>query len=403
MILKVASRNIWRSKKRSAILMAAISLGLWAGIFLMAFYNGLIEQRINTAISSELSHLQIHHPTFRKEFESIYFLSNGKELLKSVAQHKNTKAATGRILVKGMIASPAGSSGVSIVGVLPAEENKVTNLQRKIRKGTYFESRKKNEILISERLRKKLRLDLKKKTVLTFQDVDGNLASAAFRVVGMYKTGNTAYDDATIFVPISTIDSLSGIKNTFNEIAVLLNSNKNLEQTQKELQQQFPQTEVKNWMEISPEIGLVVSFGTQMVIVIMGIILLALLFGIVNTMMMSVLERTYEIGMLLALGMNKFKIFTMIVAETFLLILAGCPLGISLAFLTIAITDHYGIRFSELSDVYSSFGFDPVIYPKISVEQFGTIMLLVAITALVSSIFPARKAISLKPAESIKK
>lgn len=403
MILKVASRNIWRSKKRSIILMSAISLGLWTGIFLMAFYNGLIEQRINTAISSELSHLQIHHPEFRKENEINFFLPDGKAILSTVLKNKNTKAAAGRILIKGMIGSPAGSSGVSIVGVMPYEENTVTNLEKKIIKGGYFNPLKKNEILISDRTRKKLRLDLKKKTVLTFQDVEGNLASSAFRVVGIYRTGNTAYDDANIFVNVSSIDSLSGIKNTFNEIAILLSSNNLLNSTQKEFQNKFTKAEVKNWMEISPEIGMVVSFGTEMVIVIMGIILLALMFGIVNTMMMSVLERTYEIGMLLALGMNKFKLFTMIVMETCLLILAGCPLGIALAFLTIAITDKIGIRFSELSDVYSSFGFDPVIYPSIKVEQFGTIMLLVAITALFSSIFPARRAIRLKPAESIKK
>lgn len=402
MLLKIAGRNSWRNKKRSIILMSAISLGLWAGLFLMAFYNGLIEQRINTAISGELSHLQVHHPEFKKDYEISYFLPNGQKMLKAVLNQKNTKAAAGRIVIKGMIGSPAGSSGVSIIGVMPSEENKLTNLQNKLIKGAYFEALKKNEILISERLRKKLRLDIRKRTVLTFQDLEGNLTSSAFRVVGIYKTGNTAVDDATVFIPISSIDSLVGIKGTFNEIAILLNSNSFLDSSKKDFQSQFSNMEVKNWMEISPELGLVVSFGTQMVIVIMSIILLALTFGIVNTMLMSVLERTYEIGMLLALGMNKFKVFAMIVLETFILILAGCPSGILLAFVTIGITQHFGIRFSELSDVYSSFGFDPVIYPVIKTEQFGTIMLLVALTAVLSSIFPAGKAIRMKPAQSIK-
>ena len=135
----------------------------------------------------------------------------------------------------------------------------------------------------------------------------------------------------------------------------------------------------------------------------MGIILLALAFGIVNTMMMAVLERTREIGMLLALGMNKFKIFMMILLETFFLILAGCPVGILLAFATIGITQKTGIDFSRFSDVYSSFGYSSVIYPDLTLRQFVIIMILVLLTALFSALFPARRALQLNPAESLKK
>jgi ABC-type antimicrobial peptide transport system permease subunit len=156
-------------------------------------------------------------------------------------------------------------------------------------------------------------------------------------------------------------------------------------------------------MEISPELGLTVSVGDQMVYIFMGIILLALAFGIVNTMMMSVIERTREIGMLLALGMNKFKIFMMIILETFFLILAGCPIGILLAFATIGITHRTGINFSQFSEVYSSFGYSSIIYPTLTWNQFGNIVVLIILTALFSALFPARRALKLKPAESLKK
>ena len=156
-------------------------------------------------------------------------------------------------------------------------------------------------------------------------------------------------------------------------------------------------------MEISPELGLTISVGDQMVFIFMGIILLALAFGIVNTMMMSVLERTREIGMLLALGMNKFKIFMMILLETLFLIIAGCPVGILLAFVSIGITQRTGIDFSNFSEAYSSFGYSSIIYPSLTARQFGIIMLLVFITALFSALFPARRALKLNPAESLKK
>ena len=156
-------------------------------------------------------------------------------------------------------------------------------------------------------------------------------------------------------------------------------------------------------MEISPELGLTISVGDQMVFIFIGIILLALAFGIVNTMMMSVLERTREIGMLLALGMNKFKIFMMILLETLFLIIAGCPVGILLAFVSIGTTQRKGIDFSNFSEAYSSFGYSSIIYPSLTARQFGIIMLLIFITALFSALFPARRAIQLNPAESLKK
>ncbi|WP_269685348.1 ABC transporter permease [Flavobacterium lacustre] len=403
MLVKIASRNIWRSRKRSLIIITAVSIGLWAGIFMMAFYNGMIEQRISSAIADELSHIQLHHPEFRKEYEIKYLLPQGKKTLKTIAKDSQIKAATGRIIIKGMIASASGSSGITINGVMPKEEQALTNLNEKIIKGNYFDPKKTNQIILSEKLRKKLKLNLNKKTILMFQDKQGNLASGAFRITAIYKTINGPYDDSNVFVKITDIDSLAGIPNELNEIAVLLQSNQLLDEVQSKLNQKFPKTEIKNWMEISPELGLTISVGDQMVYIFMGIILLALAFGIINTMMMAVLERTREIGMLLALGMNKFKIFMMIVLETLFLILVGCPLGILLALATIAITQQTGIDFSQFSEAYSSFGYSSIIYPSLTARQFGIIMLLVFSTALFSALFPARKALQLNPAESLKK
>jgi len=403
MLTKIASRNIWRSKKRSLIIIAAVSFGLWAGIFMTAFYNGVIEQRINTAISSELSHYQVHHPKFREDYEIKYYLPQGRKILQKIGEDSKTKAIAGRVIIKGMIASASGSGGITINGVMPVEEQNLTNLSKKIIKGNYFNPNKSNEIILSERLRKKLKLNLNKKAILTFQDSEGNLASGAFRITAIYKTVNSPYDDSNVFVKITDIDSLSGIPKEINEIAVLLKSSKTLEESQNSLKREFPKLEIQNWKEIAPELGYTVSVGDKMMFIFMGIILLALGFGIVNTMMMAVLERTRELGMLMALGMNKFKIFMMIVLETFFLIIAGCPFGILLALITIGITQRTGIDFSQYSDAYSSFGYSSVFYPSLSARQFFIMIILVLITAFVSALFPARRALRLNPAESLKK
>lgn len=401
-LTKIASRNIWRNKKRSLLIICSVSVGLWAGIFMIAFYNGMLEERVNNAITTELSHIQLHNPNFRKEYEVKFVLPNGKRIIQQISKNKEIKALTGRVIIKGMISSASGSIGITINGVLAREENTITNLAGKLKQGNYFHSKKSNEILISQRLSKKFKINLHKKAILTFQDKDGNLASSAFRVCGIYKTMNAPYDDTNVFVKITDVDALAGIKDQVNEIAILYFTNKFLDENQQKLKTQFPSIEILNWKEIAPELGLTVSVGNQMAYIFMGIILLALAFGIINTMLMSVLERTREIGMLLALGMNKLKIFIMIMLETFFLILLSCPIGIGLAFGTIAISHKTGINFGRFSEVYSSFGYNSTIHPSLTFSQFGICMLLIVVTAFFSALFPARRALKLNPAESLK-
>jgi len=403
MLIKIAGRNLWRNKKRSVIIISAVSIGLWAGTFLTAFYNGMIEQRINTAIGKEVSHIQLHHPKFRSDYDIQYDLPDSQKMLQTIEKDSLVKIAGGRVMLKGMIASAAGSSGITINGVQAEKENSLTKLQSKIIEGSYFDADKSNEIIISEKIRKKLKLRLNKKAILTFQDKEGNLAAEAFRIIAIYKTINAPYDESNVFVKNTAVDSLAGIPNGFNEIAVLLKSNATLDESLAQLKQKFPNTEIKSWKEITPELGLTVSVADQMTLIFMGIILAALAFGIVNTMMMAVLERTREIGMLLALGMNKFKIFVMILLETFFLILAGCPVGITLALLTVAVTQQTGIDLSSYTETYSSFGYDSVIYPSLTWNQLQTVLLLVILTAFISALFPAKRALQLNPAESLKK
>lgn len=403
MLFRVSWKNIWRNKKRSLIIIAAVTIGIGSGIFLMAFYNGMVEQRVRSAIQNEVSHIQLHHPEFRKDHDIKYYLDNGSLTLKRIQANKNVKQAAGRVVIAGMIASASGSSGININGVMPAEENILTGLKNKLIDGIYFDSLKRNEILIGEKLLKKLQLKLRNKTIITFQDINGNIASAAFRISGIFKTVNTPYDENNVFVNISDVDSLAGIQGQYNEIALLLHSNNLLASTETELKRSFPGTEIKNWKEISPEIGLTVSVADQMVLIFMGIILLALAFGIINTMLMAILERTREIGMLLALGMNRLKIFIMVLTETVLLVLAGCPAGILIALTAISITNKTGITFEKFTEVYSSFGYENVIFPELTLRQFILSMLLVILTAIIASLFPAWRALRLKPAEAMRK
>lgn len=403
MLWVLAWRNIWRNKKQSFVLIAAISIGVLCALFIVAFYYGMIDQRIKSVIQNEISHIQIHHPKFREDIDPKYYIQNADSVLKMIRTNPEVTAVAGRINLQGIVAATAGSSGILINGVNPVEEQILTGLDRKIIAGNYFDASQKNPVLISERLMSKLRVKENSKIVFTFQNAEGEVVSAAFKVTGVFSTNSKPYDLANVFVRLQDLQQLQGQVTEVNEIAMLLKDHNKVDELKNKLQNNFPSTKVETWMEISPEMKLLVGSFNQSMYIYMGIILLALAFGITNTMLMSVVQRTREFGMLLAFGMKKSKVFNMVMLETFLLTLCGLPLGFLLASIAIGYTHQYGINFSKHKDTMESFGYDLIVYPVITSGHMITLLVLVFILIFLSALGPARKALSFNPIEALRK
>ncbi len=402
MNLRLAWRNVWRNKTRSFIIMASVAIGLFAGLFVLGLYQGMMRERVRTEIDTEVAHLQIHHPLFKEDYDPIFTLDENRIKL-GLKQIEGIKAIANRSVTQGMLATTTGSSGVQINGIEPQEENVVSLLKGKIQEGEELDPTKKNGILIGKKLADKMKLKVGSKLVLTFTDKESNVTAGAFRVSGIYQTINTPLDERNVYVNRTTLNSYLEIENTGHEVAILLNSDEDLENIKKSLQDQFPDYSIKTWKENSPETDLMVSTINQYSTIIIGIIMIALAFGIINTMLMSVIERTREIGMLTALGMNRRKVFVLILSETVILTLIGVPLGILVSWISIQYFSKVGIDISSFSEeAMSSFGFTSMIYPEFPFESLLMVMIIVASTALVSALFPSLKAIKLQPADALR-
>ena len=403
MILAVAWRNIWRSKTRSLVILVAICLGLASGVFYMGFYQGMVDQRINTAIKTEASHIQIHHKEYLNNPDKKFVIADADSVTKVIRSVSGVRATTSRIIMNTMIQSPTTSSGVKVTGIIPEDEKQVTNLYTRLIEGTYFEEGKRNPIVIGKKLAEKLKVKLKSKVVITLQDMEGNITGASFKVEGIFETSNTAFDESCVFVRSDDISRIMVMDlNSCHEIAVLLDNNDELALADQTIQSELPGLDVKTWREIMPDVSLVESsFGLTMMI-FMGVILLALLFGIINTMLMAVLERTKELGMLMAIGMNKFRVFMMILLETVMLSLVGGVCGIVLGWLLNLYFGVKGIDLGAWSTAYKSMGFDTLVYTKLSWSISFEIAVMVIVTGIIAAIYPAMKALKLKPAEAVR-
>lgn len=405
MIFTIAWKNIWRNKLRSLIIIVAIALGLFGGIFSIAMMNGMAEQRLISAIQTQVSNIQIHNPEFQKNKKITKSINNSDSIIEIIKKFPEVKAVCKRTIVSAMASTAETGTGVFINGINPEKEIKVTDISKKITSGNYFTKHKKYPILISEKLAKKLKVKIRSKIVISSQNINGELIGGAFRVVGVFKTSNSMFDETNVFVLNNDLNKLvydSKKKYKAHEIAILLFDDENTQKLRENLKSKFKDLQIQTWYELQPDLRMMSTLMESVSYLLLIIILLALIFAIINTMLMAVFERTHEIGMLMAIGMSKNKIFNMIMSETIFLSIIGACFGIFISALSIFYFSIYGINLAIVSKGLSSFGIDSIIYPEIDSSFYLVVSLMVVFTAILAAIYPAIKALSNKPIDALK-
>ncbi len=402
MIPSFAWRNLWRNKLRSLIIITAVTLGIFAGIFLTAFTNGMINSRIQSIIRTEMSHVQIHQPGFLDNDQFSLVIINADSVAKLVRKVPGVIAASKRIIINSMVASAETGAGVRILGIDPENEIKVTDLNSKIISGKYIDSTDRNPVVISELLAQKLKVGLKNKIIITVQDVNKNITGGAFRIVGIFKTDNSMFDESNIYVRGNDLSRLTGLKEyEAHEIAIFLSTN-NTDDVTKKLSGMFPDLEVKSWQQLSPEAGYLVSAMNQYMFIFIIVILIALCFGIINTMLMVIMERVHELGMLMAIGMNRMRVFAMIMLETVFLSLTGGLSGLILGYFAIKYFAKAGINLYFWKEAFSELGYSSYVYPATDSKTMIITAMLVIVTGIISALYPAYKALKLNPSVAIR-
>lgn len=473
MIVEIAWKNVWRNKTRSLIVIAAVTIGVFAGVFTMAAMNSAVVQRINAAVNEELSHIQVNCKGFRNSGDIRNTIKDFSSVKNQLEKTPGVNAVTGRILIRGIASTSAKSAGVEIAGVDINKESQIFTLPEKLIPGTgsYFgTSSKFNTAFIGEKLAKELNIiryvvsdnvlerlaaegvpetvidrlgtikdqrftsDRKfskafeallssrekkeysmkikeaawsfregSKIILTFLDVNNIQTGAAFRICGIFRTNNDSFEAMSVFVPENELRSLTGLaEGNFHRIIARLDNNDLTEEATSAIRKTLPEYEVLNWKEIQPDLAMISDMMQQIYGIFMGIILAALAFGIVNTMLMAVLERTRELGMLQAIGMNHRKIFIMIMLESVFLSITGGIAGMAVGGATIAATAKNGINLVKYSEGMEAFGYTAHLFPAIDAGFFIMTTILIVITGILSSVYPARRALKLNPVEAIR-
>ncbi|HBC77381.1 MAG TPA: hypothetical protein DEO60_12685 [Bacteroidales bacterium] len=473
MITEIAWKNVWRNKSRSLIVITAVAIGVFAGVFSIAAMNSSIVQRIDAAVNEELSHIQINNKDFRSSSDIQNIIRDYPSLITVLDSTPGVINTTGRIVIRGIASTASKSTGVEINGIDVEKEKRIFTLKDKLIPGTgsFFGAPTKfNSVFVGEKLAKELNIirytltqdaflklesegipsavitkleslrdqkfptDKKfsvavenilasseknkfiykikeaawsyregSKIILSFLDINNNQTGAAFRVCGIFRTNNDMFESLSVFVPVNELRSLTGMtEGSYHRVIAKLENNDLTDKITPTLRESLPGFEVLSWKEIQPDLAMLADMMQQIYGIFMGIILAALAFGIVNTMLMAVLERTREIGMLAAIGMNRRKIFSMIMLESVFLSIVGGIIGMIISGAVIASTAKHGINLVKYSEGMEAIGYSAHLFPTIGVQFFITTTILIVLTGILSSIYPARKALKLNPVEAIR-
>lgn len=401
MILGLAWKNIWRQRVRSLVLIVSTAIGVWSLVFLLSWVFGIVHSFIGQSIDLRLGHIQVHHEEYADDFSQPKTFDL-QEVKSSIPSEKYI--ASPRLITQAIAKSSRSTQGVVLKGVDPILDSLTLDVHKEVVEGSFFREKARNPMVISSTLAAKLKVKMNSKVVAQFQDKSGELVSAAFRIKGIYDSGDPKLDRLIAFVHIEDLRRLLDLEeNEIHEWVVFLPDIDDVEKRVSQWRSKLFPLKVQTYAEISPDIQL---FSTQIhlnVIIMTVIFMLALVFGIINTMLMAVLERIKELGMLMAIGMNKVRVFLMIVAETVMLTMVGVPFGLFLGWATIRYLRVDGINLSNWSEGLRQFGLSHIVRPELDLGYYVFVAFAVALTAFLAAIYPAYKAVQLQPVEALRK
>ncbi|EKO3784615.1 ABC transporter permease [Vibrio harveyi] len=407
MLVKLAWRNLWRNKLRTSIMLGAMVFGLMGVVAMMGFMNGLVDSMIKNAISWQTSHLQIQQKSYLVNPELKDVIPDAEKISKVLASNREVKAISERFLADGMIASARSTRGIRINGVNIEQEQNITPLSKHIVDGEWLSEEGRNPILVSSKIAERLKLRVGSKVVLTLSDVNGEVAGAAFRVRGIFKTPSTGFDDGNVYVRKVDLEKVAGLSGT-HEIAILLTSNNDAE-----LKQLLAFTHsilspeskgllsVRPWQEIQPLLSTMMSTMDVSNQVMLVVFVLAMTLGIINIMLMSVFERTREFGVLMAVGMQKHKIRLLIVFETLFLGLSGCALGLLGSAIMLKVLSITGLSLAGMAEGLGAYGVDTLLYPRVSIAEYQMIIVAIFVASLIAALYPARQILKHRPVDAM--
>ncbi len=402
--VKLARRNIFRNKRRTIIAATAISIGLTALIFMDALMIGMQETLVRTATASFLGEAQIHREGFRDKQEASLTIQALDEVTRSLAEEPTVQHFTQRVLVSGMITSPANVSAINLIGVHPPTEKFLSLIDDAITEGVYFEADNSRDVIIGAKLAEILEVGLGDRVVVTVsQAKTGELSQEMFRVSGIYYFPDEGMNSGMAFIRIQKAQEMIAIGSDVHEIAIKFTSIAYTQDSTLPFWKTYSQhgNEALSWTELMPQLTVVLQMTTYSKYIVGVILFGVVVFGIINTLFMSLYERMFEFGVLRAVGTRPLGMARVVLFEAGALAMVSIGLGVILGFLVTALLAHTGIDYTGIEMMGVTM--QELIRPVMTVGQFIVYPIWVFAFTLIAGLYPARHVAKMAPVDAMRR
>lgn len=399
--LRLAWRNLWRNVKRTLLMIAIVAVGTWAIVVFWGLTEGFLATTVNSQKNINAGDLQIHKSGYLEDPSLKNTLSADQldTVEETLSKLKLIEGFSPRLELEGLLRSAYGSMGVRIRGINPHLETKVTTFNEAVVEGSFIESP--GQIILSKQMARNLDVRIGERVVIDVQGKQGPKA-LAFLVAGLFDTSLPSLNQSMVYIYLQDAKALGGTGGV-SEIAIALSSGSNSNQVAGELKKRLGgEFKVSTFMDLNPLLRSMMVIERIEMIPLM--IMLAVLagFGVANTVMFTVLERTREFGVMIALGMKPKKLARMVISESILSSMFGFALGGGVGYLLNYWLSQVGIDFGAFTTITSKFGMPTTVYAQSSGWYWVYSLSVVVITGIIAAWYPARRTIKIEPTEAMR-
>ena len=397
-LLQLSWRNIWRHRRRNALLLAAILVAVAFILLANSLIRGWQSQMLDMVVENLTGHVKVMAPGYRADpsIEYAFHLPSGyRPGLDALA------GWTARVRVPGVILSERDTRGVQLVGIDPADELDISFLADVTLDGEFLASPADRRVLIGNALAERLDTGVGRRIVLMTQGSDGRNREAGFRVAGVYRASSTGLEKSFVFTGREALQTMLD-SDAVTELSVRLTDNGARNRARAVLQRQFGGQEANTWDELEPMAASMFRFADSAMLIYFSIMMTALAFGLVNTLVTAVMERVRELGMLRAIGMPASVVLLQVVLESLMIVVLGVVLGIACGSLLV-----YGFRggidLSNWAAGIESYYMGSLLVPELKLYDVLRVLWLSLLFGLAAAAFPAWRAVRVEPLEAMRK
>jgi len=400
-IFKMAFRDLGRNRRRSFFSALAVGIGLALLMLMASVIAGEMGSAIESAIRLSSGHIQIRAATYDENKSSLKWedlVANPDQIASQIAALSQVKAATPRLYASGFLSSGTQSAGAKITGIDPLSPAS-DPYREGIISGSYLSPDDRDAVLIGRPMAEKLKLKVGDNVGLSLNTADGNVQEQTFTVKGIYTTNTYGFDSSTIFLPLAKAQALTQTENHASTIFILLKDTSFTDTVVPALK--VPSNlQIKTWRDLN---ALFVDWEAmaQSYIGIFYMIILAITASvIINTLIMSVYERTREIGILSAIGMRGGRIMMLFLAESSLLAVGGVIIGLLLGLLAVYLFNINGFYIGNMG--LTGILVTDTIYAKLNLNDVINVAVMTFVVTLLAGLYPAVMASRMQPVEALR-